>query len=71
MTATKAIAGGVGGALVVIANWLLTLVPGWDQVPAEPKGAIAFLVSAGITSALVYFAPSNKATVDPVAGVGV
>ena len=63
MTATKAVAGGIGGALVVIANWLLTTIPGYVDIPTEPKGAISFLVSAGIAAGLVYFAPSNKQTV--------
>ena len=60
MTSTKAVAGGIGGALVIIANWVLTLVPGWMDIPDEPKGAIVFLVSAGITAGLVYFSPANK-----------
>jgi hypothetical protein len=59
MTATKAVAGGVGGAVVVIANWLLTLIPGWQEIPDDPRGAIVFLVSTGITAACVYFAPAN------------
>jgi hypothetical protein len=59
MTSTKAVAGSIGGALVVIADWLLTLTPGWEQIPAQPKGAISFLVSAGIVGGLVYFAPAN------------
>jgi hypothetical protein len=63
MTATKAVAGGIAGALVVIADWLLTLIPGWEQIPAEPKGAISFLLSCGIAAGLVYIAPSNKQTV--------
>jgi hypothetical protein len=64
MTATKAFAGGVSGAMVVIADWLLTTIPGWDQIPAQPQGAIAFLVSAGIGFACVYWAPSNKVIVN-------
>ena len=59
-TSTKAVAGGIGGALVVIANWLLTMIPGWPTIPDEPRGAITFLVSVGITAALVYFAPANQ-----------
>lgn len=58
-TATKAVAGGIGGALVIVANWLLTLIPGWALIPDEPRGAIVFLVSAGIAAVLVYFAPAN------------
>lgn len=65
MTATKAHAGGVAGALVVIANWLLTLIPGWAGVPDEPRGAITFLVSSGIVWLAVYYAPANQATVTP------
>lgn len=60
-TATKAVAGGIGGALVVIAEWLLTLIPGWAAIPEQPKGAITFLVAAGIASGLVYISPANKA----------
>ena len=63
VTATKAVAGGIGGALVVIADWLLTLIPGWEQIPEQPKGAITFLVATGITAGLVYVAPANKQTV--------
>jgi hypothetical protein len=60
VTATKAVAGGVGGSLVVIANWLVTLIPGWSEIPDEPRGAIVFLLSTAITAGLVYYAPSNK-----------
>lgn len=60
MTAGKAVAGGIGGALVIIAEWLLTLIPGWTAIPEQPKGAITFLVATGITAALVYVAPANK-----------
>jgi hypothetical protein len=66
MTATKANAGGVAGAVVVIANWLLTLVPGWMAVPDEPRGAITFLVSSGIVWLAVYLAPANEHTLPPV-----
>lgn len=59
MTATKAVAGGIAGALVTIADWLLTTIPGWEQIPAQPKGAIGFLVASGIGAGLVYFAPAN------------
>ncbi len=63
MTATKSVAGGIAGALVVISNWLLTTIPGWDQIPPEPKGAIAFLVASGISAGLVYAAPANRQTI--------
>ncbi len=58
-TASKAVAGGIGGALVIVANWLLTLIPGWMTMPDEPRGAIIFLVSAGIAAGMVYVAPAN------------
>ena len=63
MTATKATAAAIAGNLVVIANWLLTLIPGWDTVPDQPQAAIIALVSAGIAAACVYFAPPNKQVV--------
>ena len=63
VTSSKAVAGGIGGALVVIADWLLTLIPGWDVIPEQPKGAITFLVASGITAALVYWAPANRQTI--------
>jgi hypothetical protein len=62
MTATKAIAGGVAANIVTIVLWIIASVPGWNSVPEEPKAAIMALVSAGIGAAIVYFAPSNKAT---------
>lgn len=64
MTATKATAGAVAGWLVTIAVWLLTRIPGWESVPLEPQAALIGLVTAGIGYGTVYFAPSNKATVD-------
>lgn len=66
MTSSKAVAGGIGGALVIIADWLLTTIPGWEQIPDSPKGAISFLVASGIAAGLVYFAPANRHTVESV-----
>ena len=62
MTATKAIAGGVAANIVTITLWMISSIPGWSSVPEQPKAAIIALVSAGIGAAIVYFAPSNKAT---------
>lgn len=61
MTASKAVAGGIAANVVTIALWLLSLIPGWDGVPAEPKAAILALVSAGIGALIVYYAPANRA----------
>jgi hypothetical protein len=63
MTATKAIAGGVGANLVTIVLWAISTIPGWTAVPEQPKAAIIALVSAAIGSVLVYLAPANKETV--------
>ena len=60
MTATKAVAGGVAANIVVIAVWLLTLIPGWMLVPDEPKAAIIALVSGAIGAAVVWLAPANS-----------
>ena len=62
MTATKAVAGGVAANIVTIILWIVSIVPGWDAVPDEPKAAIIALVSAGVGAAIVYFAPANKRT---------
>jgi len=65
MTSTKAVAGGVGAYLATIAMWLLTLIPGWAEIPEEPKAAISALVIAGIGYGLVYWSPANRHTIDP------
>jgi hypothetical protein len=65
-TASKAVAGGIAANLVTIALWLISLIPGWADVPMEPKAAIIALVSAGIGAAIVYYAPANKQTVGPM-----
>ena len=64
MTATKAIAGGVAANLVTIVLWAMTSIPGWERIPDAPKAAMIALVSGAIGAAIVYFAPSNKLTVD-------
>jgi hypothetical protein len=64
MTATKAIAGGVGANIVTIVLWMISSIPGWGTVPEQPKAAIIALVSAAIGAAIVYYAPSNKETLE-------
>lgn len=65
MTSTKAVAGGIAANLVTIALWLLTMIPGWEVIPAEPKAAIIALVSSAIGAAVVYYAPANSIKVAP------
>lgn len=67
MTATKAIAGGVAANIVTVILWAISSVPGWDAVPDQPRAAIIALVSAGVGSAIVYFAPANQQTLTATA----
>lgn len=67
MTATKAVAGGVAANIVTIALWALSSIPGWSDVPEQPKAAIIALVSSCVGAALVYFAPANKQTLSVAA----
>jgi hypothetical protein len=67
MTATKAIAGGVGANIVTVMLWVISNIPGWGAVPDQPKAAIIALVSSGIGAAIVYYAPSNKPTLTATA----
>lgn len=62
MTATKAIAGGIGANFVTVILWAVSSIPGWSAVPEQPKAAILALVSAGVGAAIVYFAPANQQT---------
>lgn len=64
-TATKAVASGVGANLVVVAVWLLSLIPHWSSVPAAPQAAIQALVVTAIGFIVVFFAPPNTAKPDP------
>lgn len=66
MSATKATAGGIAGAAVILINYLLNLVPFIRDMPADPKGALMFIVSSGVVYASVYFAPPNKYYADDV-----
>lgn len=63
-TRSKAVSGGVAANLVLIAVWLLTLIPGWEMVPDVPKSAIVALVSGGIGYLSVFYAPANVAIPD-------
>jgi hypothetical protein len=67
MTATKAIAGGITANVVTIVMWAISIIPGWNAVPDQPKAAIVALVSAGVGAAIVYFAPANRETVTQTA----
>jgi hypothetical protein len=67
MTATKAVAGGIAANIVTIILWGISNLPGWNSVPDQPKAAIIALVSAGVGSAIVYFAPANKQTLTSTA----
>ena len=59
-TAAKAVAGGIAANLVTVALWLISLIPGWDMIPIEPKAALIALVSGAIGAGVVYFAPANS-----------
>jgi len=60
MTSSKAVAAGIAAQFVIIANWLLTLIPYWMSVPEPVQSAMHGLVSAGIAGAVVYYAPANR-----------
>lgn len=64
-TATKAVAGGIAANVVTIALWGISLVPGWADIPDEPKAAIIALVSAAIGWAIVYYSPPNAVKIVP------
>jgi len=55
----KAIAGSLGGALAVLANWALVNFAGL-QMGTDELSALAIVLGAVITGILVYFVP-NKA----------
>ena len=65
MTSSKAIAGGVSASMVTVANWLLTLIPGWATIPDEPRAALQFIVVTAIAAATVYLAPANAVKIRP------
>lgn len=60
MSASKATAGGLAGALVIFVMYLMNQIPFIADMPADPKGALTFIVSAGIGYGLVYYSPPNK-----------
>lgn len=60
MTSAKAIAGGIAGNLVTIALWAVSLIPGWTDIPDEPRAAIIAIISTAIGAGAVYFAPANR-----------
>lgn len=69
MTSSKAIGGAVSAQLVTVTLWLLTLIPGWDTVPDEPRMAIAALVLSGIGYLVVYYSPANRDTMTTPEGI--
>ena len=64
MTRTKAVAGGIATNVTIVVLWLLTLVPGWTDIPEVPKASIIALVSGGIGYGVVFWSPPNKPTVE-------
>ena len=60
MTAVKAHAGGVGGALSVLAIYVVQQVPGLGTLPDGPAMALQFLISSAICWLCVYMAPANS-----------
>lgn len=66
MTSSKAIAAGVGAWITgIIGFYLPFYVPRWDMMPPNVQGYFASLVSAGVTAAIVFYAPANRHTVKP------
>jgi hypothetical protein len=61
-TSTKATAGAIGGALGVVARWILMKIPGLMGAPPDVQGAFQILVLMGIPYLFVYYAPANKFT---------
>ena len=59
MTASKAHAGGLAGALTVLILSLLDQIPAIAALPEGPEAALTGLVSAGIGWLVVYLAPAN------------
>lgn len=66
MTSSKAFASVIAVKLAILADYALTLIPGWPQLPDVPKGALLFLVDGLIAYYVVYWAPANKFTI-PIA----
>ena len=62
MTSTKAIAGGIGGAVAEIVMWLLTLIPHWSSIPPNVQADFQMLIVVGLPALFVYHAPANKFT---------
>ena len=62
MTAAKAHAGGLAGALTVLVLYLLDQIAVIAALPEGPETALQFLVSAGVGWFVVYLAPSNVPT---------
>jgi hypothetical protein len=60
MTASKAVAGGIAANVVTLALWAISMIPGWNTVPEQPKSAIIAIVTSAVAAAIVYFAPANK-----------
>ena len=62
MTASKAVAGGIAANFVTLALWAISMIPGWNTVPDEPRSAIIAIVTSAVAAAIVYFAPANRET---------
>lgn len=63
-TATKSVAAAISGPLVIIADWLMTLIPGWHAMPPNVQTACLTLVTTAIPALVVYHAPANKQVVE-------
>lgn len=59
MTAAKAHAGGLVGALSVLILYLLQQIPFIAVLPEGPEIALLFLITAGVGWLVVYLAPAN------------
>lgn len=59
MRQSKAIAGGLAGAVTLLVMYLLNQIPAISTMPDGPAGALEFLVASGVGYAMVYFAPKN------------
>jgi len=55
----KAFAGGLGGALAILANWALINFTGLEM-GADELSALAIVIGAVVSGVLVYFVPNKK-----------
>jgi hypothetical protein len=59
MTSSKAVYGGIAGALTTIATYFVSLIPGYSTLPERVDASIELLVAAAIVTVVVWLAPAN------------